>query len=368
MKKYLYYNVIFFLLTIFVFTNIASAQNGERFVSTAKVIDTVTIKAGLREITLWGIKPIKGQETVISVKAIDILDKLVSKGEVSCKPVAEKFPHILARCLSTNGTDLGLELLNRGLVIVDRRQMADTEFSKIYEDAQTNARLKKIGIWEYLSKESEKERIEKFINKYFSNNSMLTILTGAVFTIFSIIFISLLLIVRAINIQKDEIEKMYYKEHLINSKERSIIISLLKSELEENKHKLEAFISLYKEMLVNVGHCKSNEEARNKIGKSIKEFPILERNSFDLHLDKLSFMNLNVTNKLSKLYRNFIKEETYIDISNKSTKAHIESSIKNSLKKATNVLIDIEKSLRILDLEYVLALDSVNDYKNETGG
>ena len=45
---------------------------------------------------------------------------------------------------------------------------------------------------------------------------------------------------------------------------------------------------------------------------------------------------------------------------------YIISSIKSSLEKATDVLIDIEKCLHILDLEYVLALNSVNEYKDES--
>ncbi len=367
MAKHLFYTIIAFIFALVItFANISHAQETERFISRAKVVDTISLKAGLREITLWGVRPIKDKTSLFHVEAMDILDRLTAKGEVSCKAIAEKFPLMLARCISADGIDLGSELLVKGLVILDRKQVEGSDFASLYEEAQSTARGAEKGIWGYLKKKNEADKINDLIAEYFTDSTMLAVVGSVFGAMLLIILVAILLLVRTINIQKDEIEKIHYKEHLLKSKEKSIIISLLKSELEENKHALEAFISLYKEMLDNVGHCSTDADARDKIGKSIKKLPVLSRDTFDQHLDRLSFLNLNVINKLSGLYSCFPKKEEYVAISETSNKPYIESAIKSPIDKATNILLDLDKSAYILDLEYVLALNSVNDYKNES--
>lgn len=365
-KPYLYTLIAFIFALIFTFSNMSNAQSAERFVSRAKAIDTINLKASLREITLWGIKPVKDKNVLVHVEARGLLDTLTAEGEISCKAIVESFPHMIARCISASGVDLGAALLSHGLVTVDRRQVIGDDFEVIYNEAEQSAREAKKGLWGYLEKKQDRDKINDFIYKYFTDSSILAVAATVFGTIFAIILIALLMLLRTINIQKEEIARIHYKEHLLNSKERSIIISLLKAELEENKHTLEAFIRLYKEMIDNVSHCDTDQEARDKIGKSIKKFPILSRDTFDQHLDRISFLNINVINKISALYANFTPEEEYIQIGSESGKEYIVNSLKSSLEKATNVLIDLDKNTYILDLEYVLALDSVSDYQNES--
>jgi len=365
LKKFVSSITVLLLLLIFC-VNVDAAQDTGRFTVKAKAVDAINLKAGLREITLWGVRAIKDEESILHIEATDLLDNLIASGEISCKSIAEKFPYVIARCITEKDEDLGVELLSRGLVIVDRRQMDDSEVAKIYEAAQDKARTGKVGIWGYLSKQNDKEKIDNLIKEYLADRSLLSIVGGAFAIIFSIIFVSLLLVTRAINIQKDEIEKIHYKEHLLRSKEKTIIISLLKTELEENVSILEAFIKLYKEMMDNVKRCSDDQSSRDKIGKSIKRFPMLQKNTFTSYEDKISFLNMNVVNNLVKLYSSFPTEEKFDAISETSTKMYIESILKESISKAAAMLIDIEKAKHILDLEYVIAINSVNDYKIES--
>jgi endonuclease YncB( thermonuclease family) len=73
--------------------------------------------------------------------ATDALVEIVKGREVTCEPISEDgYGRVIATCF-TGGTDLGQELVDKGLAWAFRR------YSTEYVDAETRAKSRAIGIW-----------------------------------------------------------------------------------------------------------------------------------------------------------------------------------------------------------------------------
>jgi|GEM_PF-6193977 len=354
----------FFVFAIFIVDASASVRSS-RFSGDASIIDSATLKVGLRTVTIWGIKPIKIENSVIQLQANELLENLTDNGTVSCKIVKDDFPNATARCLSSKDVDLGLELIDKGFAIVDKTQLDNSEFSKIYLEAQQKARSRGDGIWGYLDKEKKKDFINEAISSYVSNSSIWIGLAGVALFIVIAIIVALVWIKKALNRQKEEIEKIYFKEYLLKAKEKGVVISLLRGELEENKSKLKGFVTLYVDMIEDIKSDK-REDVLKVTGESIKRAPLLKRKIFDMNANKLSFLDMTVANKLTKLYGSFVKEEEYIEINKSISIDAIKNIIRDSIKDAKTLLLEIDKTINVLDVEYMSILDFIGKHNDAT--
>jgi len=364
-KKYFLLLTILSSLFIFSYSNFASAADEpDRFVSDATVLDANKLKAGLREVYLWGIKPIRTENSMFQLQAIEKLDSIIKNDKISCKPIAEKFPKVIARCISVDNTDLGLELISDGLAIIDREQIDSSDIARIYNEAQTIAKKQGKGVWEYLSTEKKKDDAKDTIAKFIANDSLVkkSIAVGSV-ALLSILAL-LLWVIRSMNSQKDEMEKIYIREQMIKSKEKGVILSLIRTELEDNKTKVIAFTRLYETILDDI-EGKSDDDAHKILGNSLKKAPILKRDVFDLHLNNVALLDLNIAHKLSEVYSKITKDDDFITLSDRASVNLIKSMIGHSLGEAIDLKENLEKVINLLDIEYLNILDSVNKYELE---
>lgn len=341
----------------------AATQRSGRFSGEASIIDSSTLKVGLRTVSLWGIKSIQLENSLMQIQLNELLENMADAGTVSCKIVKDGFPKATARCISSKDVDFGLELINEGFAIVDKNQLDNSEFSKIYLEAQQTSREKGKGIWGRLESEKKKDMINEIVSNYVSNSTIWIVAATVILFVIFIFATAMLWIKRSLTKQKEEIEKIYFKEYLLKAKEKGVVISLIRGELEENKSKLRGFITLYTDMLDDVKTAKK-EKIFEITGESLKRAPLLKRKIFDMNTNKLSFLEMTVANKLNKLYLSFAKEEEYVELNKSFSVDMVKNLIKDSLKNAQEIMQEIEKSINLLDVEYMSILDFVGKHGN----
>lgn len=287
-----------FLIALLVLIAAAPARaEEEKFTRTVTVLDPITLDAEGLRITLWGLKAIGGG--VSDLKAVDFMERRIGGSPVSCKVVGGASPNVVARCSFSSGEDIGLELLSRGLALVDKRQ--DTRSVPAYADAQKSARRNVEGIWQRVASEEQGMPV------------WLQVLLGAspVIGLLLVAFVMHHRLRRLENAQREEKEQASHKETQLQARERHVLASTLEGELTENKNRIEVFLTIYGEMLENL---KSKQPKYQLSGDIVQKHPSLSKTVFEASVGKLSLLDMKLAAQLSKLYAALPKEHEYVNI------------------------------------------------------
>lgn len=282
----------------------------------AIAIDPTTLRAEGVVIHLWGIKPAESSETPLELKALDLMDKLIQEQQVTCKIMGGTFVEMMARCTTQSTQDLGLELLEAGYVVVDRRQTYNTVFASSYEKAQEDARVKGAGVWA-LVKNEEDQKDSNGIPGWLQPHMSVLIPMALIFGPFGgLLIVSLIMwywLKRMVYVQEQEAEQTSRKEALLVNRERHVLISTLEGELTENKNKIEAFLTIYGDMLRSLKDTTEVPKYQQS-GDLVQKHPSFSRAVFEANVAKLSLLDIKLAGQVSKLYSSMPKEQEYINL------------------------------------------------------
>lgn len=289
-----------------------NAQNPampDRLARPMQAIDPVTLRAEGVEIRLWGLSPIEGNGA-LALRAMDRLDQVIGGQIVSCRIEGGTIPVLVGRCTAQGGQDLGLALLSEGLAMRNRRQTYNTAFASAYGQAEEFARLNQKGVWSYL-KESETQETE---GKGLSPSMQLFMLTGVpMIGLAGLGLIMWIFLQRMSNAQRQEFERARKKESVLVERERNVLMSTLEGELLENKDKIDAFISIYSDMLRSLRDI-SETPKYQKMGDIIQKNPGFSRTVFDANANRLSSLGIKLAGRISKLYASLPRDQEYINL------------------------------------------------------
>ncbi len=341
--------VIVLLAALCGFSNSAVSADGvvERIRDKMQVLSATTFRHKNNKIKLWGVTPIQPANSIYYLKAIILLEE-TAKRNLNCKVVGGKAPNLVARCISADDLDLGLALINKGLALVDREDIGVSEFSQIYMDAEKGASQNGQGIWEQVREKKNKnltEMIKGRLPKEITVLDLLVIPSIIMLIAFTIIWLWMR---RMDNAQKKELERLRYKELMLQAREKNILITLLKYELEENKDKILGFLTVYKDMLSNVKDENKNPDYK-PTGETIQQHPFFTKDVFEANLGKLTVLDMRMANYLSKLYKALPTESEYIELEVNSSREDAVKLLSHVIDDAQEWLMKIEKT--ILDLD-----------------
>jgi len=359
-KKALFFRILNFKKIVFLTSIILSIMVSFSHLSPARTvrviekllaIDGVTLASAEHRIVLWGIKPVEKGVTPMELNAIDLLDKLIGNEKVSCKIIIRTYQKILARCIGYTNLDLGLELINQGLAVIDRGQMRKDNFSDVYIDAEKLARRNKKGIWGFVGTKKEYSILPENIKKYFSNIKPLFLLIIGPIIGFLIGFILAgIRLKKEITSQKNKIKNIKQKEFILRMQEKNMLMSSIKVELIDNKEKAIAFISLYEEMLKKLNDD-NIEPNYKKTGEVIQKHPALDKNIFESNADKFSLLNLNIASDISKIYANMPEQQEYIKLDMEMFIGEAIDTVSNVIKEAEKLLDLVGRAINMIDSE-----------------
>ena len=354
-KSFLHYSlVVFFALSglagIFSSPVLAKPANASNhlIVHQAVALDTVTLQAANTQITLWGIKPAQTSETTLELKALDLIDGLISNETVNCKVMGKSTTGIIGRCTGYNDIDLGIELLNHGYAVIDRRQTLNFPLVPAYMQAQEAARLNEKGIWRFIGQDNNSSGGLKWLRENLPVLGPLGLILGPFSGLLIIAFVMHYRLNRLEFLQQSEFDKTHRKEGMLLTREKYVLISTLEGEMSENKNRIEAFLTVYGDMLRNMT-CENEEPKYQKAGDIVQKQPSLSKVIFEANVDKLSLLDMHLAGQISKLYSVLPKEQEYITLEPNVPIDTAIQLVEKVLKDAQDMLTQIDKVITALN-------------------
>lgn len=278
----------------------------ERITRPMQAIDPATLRAEGVEVRLWGIQPINDPTSPLAIRAVERLDQLIAGGQVNCKIEGGSIPVLMGRCATATGDDIALTLLNEGLAVRNRRQIYNTMFAQPYGQAEEFARTNAKGVWASMKGQEETNEL--------SPGALIALLVGVPLAGFTCMAILMwVLLQRMATSQRMEFERARKKENALAERERSVLVSMLEGELVENKNKVDAFLTIYGDMLRSLKDL-SETPKYQQVGDIVQRYPSYSHIVFDANVNKLSSLGLQVAGKVSKLYAALPRTQEYINL------------------------------------------------------
>jgi len=304
------------------------------------------------EIILWGIEKVSPNKTIFNLKARSKLENKIGSNPVLCTIKSEDVDSVKAQCINQAEEDLSLFLLQNGFVSADRAEIQGSIFEKPYLEAEKQAQENNKGIWA-MSDDSSSPADRQ------GKNFMI----GAIFLM--LVFVLALGVLgfflargfkRVVDVQNQSLD-LAIKERSLKGKEKLIVASMIKSEIIENKAKIEAYLVIYEEMLNDFSSVEGASKFQ-KTGEIIQKQPALSRSVFDGNTDKLDLFGSAVSSQVIHYYARIKSSPDYIEINPDTPVLEVKEIIASAVSNAKK-LYEISDNLlqRFLDNALVKELE-----------
>jgi endonuclease YncB( thermonuclease family) len=286
----------------------------DRIIRPMQPVDPVTLRAEGISIRLWGIKPAQTAETPLELKALDALDEMTSAQMVNCKIVGGAVPEVWGQCQNQANQDLALSLLEKGVVVVDRRQTYNTVMATGYAKAQETARIKGLGVWKFMTDtDTQAPPVPRWLQPYMNVLLPLALLFGPFAGLLIVGMIMHFGLRRIGARQEGAQEESLRKEAALQSRERQVLVSTLEGELADNKNKIEAFLAIYGDMLQSLKKPGETPKYQHA-GDIVQKHPAFSKTVFEASVSKLPLLDVKTAGLISKLYAALPKEQEYLNL------------------------------------------------------
>lgn len=131
------------------------------------------------------------------------------------------------------------------------------------------------------------------------------------------------------------------KERILRDKEKSITASMIYAEVIDNKEKIQAYLTIHEDMLLNL-----KAESKQKMGDIIQKQPVLGRSVFDGNTGKLELFGEHLASEIIHYYARIKTHPDYVEVSVGSPVedvcSMIEGAVENAVKldHLSDVLLD----------------------------
>lgn len=313
---------------------VQSSTMPDRIQRPMQALDPVTLRGEGFEIRLWGIDQVDATNTPLSLRAVERLDELIAGRQVNCKIEGGTIPALIGRCATADQQDLGFTLLNEGLAVRNRRQTYGTTFAQGYGQAEEFARTNRKGVWTYLTSSEEEAAA-------LTPGMMMGLLIGVPAAGFVCLAILMwVLLQRVVTTQRQEFDRARKKENALAVRERSVMVAMLEGELAENKNKVEAFLTIYGDMLRSLKDL-SETPKYQQVGDIVQRHPSFSHIVFDANVNKLSWLGLQLAGRVSKLYAALPRTQEYITL---DPNVPLETAVK-LLEKTVHEAVELQEPI-----------------------
>lgn len=292
-------------------------------------------------VRLWGVEIPPGIDSAQYLQARAALVDLVGDGQVSC----EMQETGTAYCRNQNNIDLGLAMVQRGYLIVDREAVVGTTLQSLYIKAENFAATAGVGIWVTLSPSDVPQKAP------FGTNFVFTGLVGGYFLLFCAVVAGFIFLSQRLGRTEQmlrETTTLFVRKKDIEQQECGILAAMLEAELRANKTKTDAFLIIYGEHIEKMRNTSTLPNYRRS-GDIIHKYPALQRTVFDRVKDRLILLNPKLVQDLFVLYSFIHTEAEYIDISPTDSSSDILTALESALAYCRSLDARITKVLSYLE-------------------
>ncbi len=323
----------------------SQSANNDQF-ATAKItpLEGAILKTSAATVHLWGIKT-PASDASNDLKARNILDQMIGSAVVRCQIRGKNSRYVYAQCVNTSEQDLALELLKQGVAYVDRSVLyAQPQLLSAYTEAENYAARLKKGLW-YDSSAAATSFLDFDNLRPDMKKNLFTILTIiGVGPLFGLLIVALIMFMgfgRLIRMQKSQMAKTSKDEKELKEREKFVLASSLEGEIQANKSKVEAFVTIYKELLKDIRNPNKTPKYQ-QTGDIIHEKPALMRMVYDANIDKIALLGPNVAGLLSKIY-------SEVEVSPKYQTIEPDVPLKDAEAIVEHIVVSAEKFLPSMD-------------------
>jgi len=308
-----------------------SAETSKTIRFQARAADADELVSGKYTVKLWGVERIEGNSALFKLKSRTALENKIGNRPVQCHVKSRKGQVLSAQCENAGEEDLSLFMIQQGYVSVDRAAIYGSLFEAPYLKAEIHAQEMKRGIWSPASDEG------------FESDQPLGqgVIIGAVILLFVLVValgaISVFIMRgfhNVVDVQHQTID-IASRERSLRKKEKYVIASMLDAEIKTNKNKIEAYLTIYEEMLEDFKDV-AIEPKYKKSGDIVQKQPALSRSVFDGNTDKLDLLGHDMASTVIHYYARIktipdyvtLEPETPIDVA----KTVITQAVENAQK------------------------------------
>ncbi len=308
------------------------AETGVNVPFDVSVVDEATMQADDVTLSLWGIEKISNKTMLLNLKARKALDAVIGGAPVLCDVTGGDDSSLTVQCTNSQNKDLSLFLLQQGFVHVNRAAVKGTIYEKPYVEAENVAYTNKRGVWEKDVQELLQDNQQK--ERYFA------ILTFVVITLFTLVLCIIALLVArrfagVIDVQNKTID-FAERERELKIREKSVLASMIFSEIRENKDKIDAYILIYEDGLASLQDETKTPDYKIMGGDTFQKQPSLSRSVFDGNTHKLDLLGSQFASDLIHYYARIKTSPDYKEISAdediEKVRALFKTSIDNAIK------------------------------------
>ena len=303
------------------------------------------IKTSRVLVKLWGITVPNYSDNGIHIRARALLDRAISGGQIACRVFEWKGNIALSQCRNTAEQDLAVLLLSQGLAYVDREAVYDqSSLRQAYTEAERTAMTLQKGVWFDPTVSAVNFLDFENLRPDLKNNLFLLVALVSAVPLVGLIIIAFIMFSgfgRLIHMQKRQIAKVGKNEKDMKDREKYVLASSFDGELQANKSKVEAFLTIYRELLKDIRNPNKTPKYK-QTGDIIHDKPSLMRMVYDANIDKLSLLGPSMAKLLTELY-------TEIETSPSYQTLDPDVPLEEAERRVEAIVIQAEKYVPIID-------------------
>ncbi len=288
------------------------------------------LTSGDQILRLWGIQSVNDEKSVYALKGRIALDEFVQRKTVSCVVKDSNTEALVAQCSNFEQKDLSLFLLQEGYVSVERSAVYGTLYEAAYLEAEKQAREASLGIWGNSSASSTSRNIDQNSNFILATLSLVVIFMVGLAVV---LFLMINGFRRVLDLQNKALN-LRGKDQALRHKEKSIIAIMIYSEINENKEKIGAYLTIHEDMLKNF-----ESSGHQKLGDIVQKQPVLSRSVFDGNTGKLEVFGERLASEIIHYYARIKSKPDYLEVQPDSSSAEIISAIRTAVDNASKLEI-----------------------------
>lgn len=302
--------IVFLFLAAFLPALAVAQDAGDGVLSAVvDVADEVTLVSEDGRVMLWGVKRQDVGSAVFELNARTALDRKIAGHPVSCFVKSRDDHSVSAQCVNAREDDLALYMLQSGYVTLDRAAVLGTVYEMPYIEAEAFARSAGNGVWGLSDATSSEGRSAQ--GRDFMRSAFFLVLAFIV-AIVAVTYYIMRGFGRVISLQNKSMDMMV-KERELKEREKNVIASVIHAEIRENKPKIEAYLTVYEEMLVEA--MNSDAPAFTRTGEVVQKQPALSRSVFDGNTGKLDMLGSRTASNVIHYYARIKTKPDYVEIS-----------------------------------------------------
>ncbi len=313
--RYLIAKISLFMLCAFVLLpldvraqTIVSAEAVTRVVTVdVRVADEATLVADKMKISLWGVRKTEVGSPVFELKARSLLENTIMGQKVTCTIKSVVDEEYRAQCVNADEEDLSLFLLQKGFVTLNRSEIFSTIYEEPYVEAERFAQSSELGVW--ASSVSSDKLSAAGGGKFMW--SAVFLVCAFIVAIGVISFYIMRGFGRVVSLQNQSMG-LAAKERDLREREKNVIASMVHSEIRENKPKIDAYLTVYEEMLAEA--MGSDDPSFMKTGEIVQRQPALSRSVYDGNTGTLNLLGACMASEIIHYYARIKTTPDYFEI------------------------------------------------------